>query len=105
MNSQELILSRITTAVEAVENVLLIHDREYGNTGVLRALDTVTLDQIAAVSYDFQSGYCHFGPSSNRVAALWYGQPRKETSASWVCGDIAELVNTVVNHLTTRKEQ
>lgn len=99
MNSQELILQAIAKAVEADENVTLLDDRTYGNTGTLRTVRRATLDHVASVSYDFQSGYCHFGPTTNRVAALWYGQPKKEGQTAWVKGSIAELVDTVVAHL------
>jgi hypothetical protein len=98
MNSQQLILERIAAAVEAT-GLTLICDAQYANTGTLRALDA-DLNQIASVEYDFQERYCHFGQMSNYVAALWYGQSA-EGKASYVCGSIPELVNTVVNHFTT----
>jgi hypothetical protein len=101
MNSQTLILDRIKEAVEADGKVLLVCDSQYANTGTLRSLDKATLHQIAAVDYDFQQGYCHFGPSAARVAAHWYGRAAKEGEANWVCGSIPELVNSVVAHLTT----
>ena len=100
MNSQQLILDRIAATIDATEGITLISDREYANTGTLRTIDTASLHQIAAVSYDFQNGYCHFGPVTDRVAAHWYGQSA-EGKASWVKGSIPDLVAAVVTHLTT----
>ena len=98
MNSQDLILERIADAIGADDNLVLIHDREYGNMGVLRTLDSKTLRQIAAVSYDFQRGYCSFGSFGNRLASLWYGQSA-EGKAAWVKDSIPDLVDAVVRHL------
>lgn len=101
MNSQQLILDRIAVAIaEHDEGITLIRDADYANVGTLRTLDA-DLNQIASVIYNFQTDYCHFGPMSNYVAALWYGRSA-EGKAAWVCGSIPELVNTVVNHLTTK---
>lgn len=100
--TQQLILDRITARVEADDGVMLVHDREWANIGTLRTLDANTLTQIAAVTYDFQSGYCHFGPGPNRVAAHWYGQSA-EGKSSWVYGSIPELVAVVTTHLTAKE--
>ena len=98
MNSQSLILGRISDAIERHPEVMLIHDGGWANTGTLRVLNRATLRQIGAVTYDFQHNYCHFGPVTSRVAALWYGQSA-EGKTSWVCGSIPELVDRVVAHL------
>lgn len=98
MNSQEMILHAIATKIAAREDVVLIDDRQWANTGVLRTVTRDTLDHIASLSYDFQSGYCNFGPISNRVASLWYGKST-EGKRSYVKGSISELVATVVAHL------
>lgn len=96
--SQQLILGRITAAIEADNSVVLVHDPEHANTGTLRTLDANTLVQIAAATYDFQRSYCNFGPVTNRVAAHWYGQSA-EGKAAWVKGTIPDLVAAVVAHL------
>jgi len=99
MNSQQLILDRIATAVGCPPNsrILLLNDGQYGNTGTLRTLDSDTLAQIAAVDYEFSQTGCNFGPFGKRVAAHRYGQPA--TSAAWVYGSIPELVDAVAAHL------
>ncbi len=94
MTSQELILTRIEAAIG--NDLVFVNDRQYANTGTLRTLNAETLEQVAAVRYDFQDGDCRFGPSSEPVAALWYDEPRSDCHAPWVCGSIPELVNTVV---------
>lgn len=98
MNSQQLILGRIAAAFPDDGDILLIRDTEYINTGTLRTLDADTLHQIASVSYSFQGYACHFGPMTERVAALWYDAPHSGT-ASWVKRSIPELVDAVVTHL------
>ena len=103
MNSQQLILDRIAAAIGADQNIVLIRDAQYSNTGTLRTLDRNTLRQIAAVSYNFQQGYCHFGPVTGYVAAHWYGKPKSATNAAWVQGSIPDLVTTVVTYLTTER--
>lgn len=103
MNSQTMILKAIATAVEAHDGVMLIDDTDWANTGTLRTVKRDTLDQIAAVSYNFQSDYCHFGPTNARVAALWYGQSA-EGKAAWVCGSISELVAAVGNYLLGKEK-
>ena len=108
MNSQQLILDRIATAIAADERIVLIRDGQYVNTGTLRTLDADTLTQIAAVDYDFQQDNCHFTASPfnrsnpNRVASHWYGQP-EFGSAPWVQRTIPALVDTVVTYLTTER--
>jgi hypothetical protein len=100
MNSQELILGRIGELVEGA-GFTFVRDADYGNTGTLRTLDE-DLRQIAAVDYDFQRKGCTFRPFGGQpIASLTYGESA-EGKANWVCGDIPELVNSVVNHLTTR---
>jgi hypothetical protein len=84
--------------VGRIDGITLIRDPEYANTGTLRTLDR-SLRQLGSVTYDFQQNYCHFGPMSNRVAALWYDQPNVNGKAGWVCGSIPDLVDTVVEHL------
>jgi hypothetical protein len=98
MNSQELILGRIGELVEGA-GFTFVRDADYGNTGVVRALNP-DLSQNAAVHYDFQTKGCHFGPMSDRVAALTYGESG-EGKARWVYSSIPELVEAVAVYLTT----
>lgn len=95
--SQQLILRLIERAFG--EEYVLLRDGGYANTGVLRCLRADDLRQIASVTYDFQPRYCHFGPMTDRVAALWYDQPDVSGKAAWVKGTIPDLVETVVRHL------
>jgi hypothetical protein len=95
--TQSLILDAITAAVEK-RGLTLANDGQWANNGTLRVYDKA-LNQVGAVSYDFQNNYVHFGPVSNRLAALWYGQSA-EGKADWVVGSIPELVDRVVNHIT-----
>lgn len=103
MNSQQLILDQIAAAVGTHDGVMLIHDPHWANTGTLRVLDRETLTQIGATTYDFEQNYVHFGPVTDRVAALWYGQS-SEGNCSWVKGSIPELVEAVVAHLLNKRE-
>ena len=102
MNSQQLILDRITAAIEARDGVLLIEDRQYANTGTLRTVNAETLEQIAYVTYGFYQGYCDFGPMTDRVASLDYDSPSRGT-APWVQRSVPDLVDAVVAHLTGGK--
>ena len=102
--SQTLILDRITTAIEANEGITLINDRQYANTGTLRTLDA-DLNQIAAVEYEFNDGYCNFGKMSRRVASLWYGMTDTTGKAAWVTGNIPDLVAAVTEHLLPTTER
>jgi hypothetical protein len=101
VNSQQLILERIADKIADDESIILITDRGYSNTGMLRTLDSDSLQQIASVSYNFQSGYVNFGGMSNYVASLSYDSP-SAGAASWVKRSIPELVDAVVAHLTKR---
>lgn len=102
MNSQDLILERIIKTLEGDHELLVANDRQYRNGGTLRTLNPNSLEQVAALSYDFQDNYCNFGPGNHPVAAHWYGQS-DEGKADWVCGSIPELINSVVAELSTRK--
>lgn len=97
MSTQELILGNIERAIAVRNDVILVNDRQYGNTGTLRTYDAA-MNHIASLTYEFQRDYCHFGPTAQRVAALWYGQSA-EGMAPWVKGSIPELVATVTEHL------
>lgn len=99
MSSQQVILDRIAAMIVLHDGITLIDDRQYANTGTLRTLDA-DLNQVAAVTYEFQRNSCHFGGVNDRVAALWYDNPHAGTAA-WVQRSIPDLVTAVVAHLTT----
>jgi hypothetical protein len=105
-STQQLVLDRVESGIEARTDVVLTHDRHYANTGTLRTLDAETLEQIAALGYDFQPGYCHFRlpGTATTIACHWYGQPRSPGAGPAMCGSLAELSTAVINYLTERKQ-
>lgn len=99
MTTQQLVQEAIERAVHARRPTLtLIDDRQRANTGTLRTYDA-DLTLVGSVTYDFQHGYCHFGPAADRVAAHWYGQTDMTGKAAWGKGSLAELVAAVADTL------
>lgn len=53
---QDMVLNRVKSVIEDA-GLSAVHDRDWANTGVVRAIDDSFNVQFA-LSYSFQSGYC-----------------------------------------------
>lgn len=58
-STQEKWVERIRLAAEDA-GFELVHDPQWGNTGVVRVEGKRSFEPLAEISYNFQSGYCSF---------------------------------------------